>query len=151
MIGLEGIKVSDLPGTSVGRIGTLGYLTVFFWSLALVVLVPPNRLILAVALILGLAAILYREAFRGLLRGRWLLLAALLALPAAFWVPGPGDESGRLAVTAPGLIAALSIFLRAFVVLVSVEGFSSRVDVAEVAGLLERIGLHGLGFSMGGL
>jgi energy-coupling factor transporter transmembrane protein EcfT len=39
--------------------------------------------------------------------------------------------------------------LRALAVLLAVDGFSSAVAISEVAGLLERIGLPGLGFSMG--
>ena len=39
--------------------------------------------------------------------------------------------------------------LRAVVILVAADGLSSSVNIVEVAGLLERGGLHGLGFSIG--
>jgi energy-coupling factor transporter transmembrane protein EcfT len=47
------------------------------------------------------------------------------------------------------LAAGLIIALRAVVVIVALDGFSNAVDISEVAGLLERIGLPGLGLSMG--
>ncbi len=37
----------------------------------------------------------------------------------------------------------------ALVVILAVDGFSSVVDITEVVGLLERVGMPGLGFSMG--
>jgi energy-coupling factor transporter transmembrane protein EcfT len=39
--------------------------------------------------------------------------------------------------------------LRILVVLVAVDGFTGSVDIASIAGLFERFGLRGLGFSMG--
>ncbi|MBE0410753.1 MAG: hypothetical protein IBX69_13595, partial [Anaerolineales bacterium] len=48
-----------------------------------------------------------------------------------------------------GLMASIQITLRILVVLVSIQGLTSRIDIASVAGLLERAGLRGLGFSMG--
>jgi energy-coupling factor transporter transmembrane protein EcfT len=39
--------------------------------------------------------------------------------------------------------------LRAMVVLIAVDGFSSSVSISEVTGLLERSGMRGLGFSVG--
>ncbi len=66
---------------------------------------------------------------------RWLVMIALLALPPVFFL-GEQDRS-------------LQIMLRVIVVLVSVDGFTNSVDIASIAGLLERFGLRGLGFSMG--
>jgi energy-coupling factor transporter transmembrane protein EcfT len=48
-----------------------------------------------------------------------------------------------------GLLVGAQMALRLIVVLAAVEGLTSTVDVASIAGLLERLGLHGLGFSMG--
>ena len=39
--------------------------------------------------------------------------------------------------------------LRAIVILLAADGLSSSVNITEMAGLLERSGLHGLGFSIG--
>ena len=39
--------------------------------------------------------------------------------------------------------------LRLWVTLMAVDGFTSAVDIIQVAGLFERLGLHGLGFSLG--
>jgi len=46
-------------------------------------------------------------------------------------------------------MSGLQMACRAIVMLLAVDGFSSSVDVSEVAGLLERLGLTGLGFSVG--
>ena len=43
----------------------------------------------------------------------------------------------------------MQIALRILVVLVAIQGMTSSVDISSVAGLLERAGLHGLGFSVG--
>ena len=47
------------------------------------------------------------------------------------------------------LSSAVQMTLRAVVILLAVDGFSSRVEIGEVAGLIERLGLRGLGFSIG--
>jgi energy-coupling factor transporter transmembrane protein EcfT len=39
--------------------------------------------------------------------------------------------------------------LRAVVILLAAGGLAASVDISEVAGLFERVGLHGLGFSLG--
>ena len=40
---------------------------------------------------------------------------------------------------------ALQIATRMLVVIVAIQGLNSSVDIASVAGLLERAGMHGLG------
>jgi energy-coupling factor transport system permease protein len=52
-------------------------------------------------------------------------------------------------ISSIGLENGLKMVLRAMVVILAIDGFSSTVDITEVAGLLERIGLPGLGFSIG--
>jgi energy-coupling factor transporter transmembrane protein EcfT len=48
-----------------------------------------------------------------------------------------------------GLMNGLQMIVRAVVILVAVDGFSGAVEIGEVAGLAERLGLRGLGFSIG--
>lgn len=130
-------------------LGTLGYLAAFFWSLALILFTPPARLALACGLAFGLAWLLYPAAFWRLLRLRWLLFLMVVSLPVAFWEAGSEETAGRLAFSVSGLETALALFLRALIILVAVQGLASRVNIIEIAGLLERFGLRGLGFSIG--
>lgn len=39
--------------------------------------------------------------------------------------------------------------LRAIVILLAADGLATSMDITEVAGLFERVGLQGLGFSLG--
>jgi energy-coupling factor transporter transmembrane protein EcfT len=130
-------------------IGTLGRLVIFAWSLALVFFAPPDRLLLASALAIVVNVLLYPQAVKRLLRWRWLFFAGLLIVPSMLWV-GPADYAVLgIPISLFGLKAGLQMVIRAAVVILAVDGFSSSVDIAEVAGLLERVGLPGLGFSMG--
>ena len=119
------------------RPGPIGHLAIFFWSLAMVMLVPVDRLVGTAVLCLVVAAIFYPHAFRRILRLRFLVMLALLVLPPLFLLAENGDQ------------LALQIGLRFVVVLTAVDGFTHAVDVVQIAGLLERLGLRGLGFSLG--
>lgn len=119
------------------QIGTPGHLAIFASMVAAVLAASPARMPVAAGLCLALAVVLYPTAFRRLLKVRWLLFLLLLALPQVFL----GGEGG--------LAAAGAAALRALVVLVAINGLARSVNVVEVAGLLERLGLTGLGFAMG--
>ena len=83
-------------------------------------------------------------------RTRWLLLLlGLLALPPMFLLGESEGPALSVGLTAAGVVAGLQIAVRFVVVIVAVDGFTAAVDVAAIAGLLERVGLKGLGFSMG--
>ncbi len=130
-------------------VGTMGRLVVFFWSISLLLIAPPNWIPLAVGTWLGVAVLLHPAALRVPFRRRWILLFGFLIVANIFWVGELDWNLWGLAVSSEGLLIGLQMVLRAVVVLVAVEGFSNSVDIAEVAGLLERFGLEGLGFSMG--
>src|SRR5690606_10476560 len=53
------------------------------------------------------------------------------------------------AISHSGLQAALRTVLRAFVILVAVDGLTAAVDVSQIAALFERAGFQGLGFAVG--
>jgi energy-coupling factor transporter transmembrane protein EcfT len=148
------IKIKTFGGAQEARpqtpyIGTLGRLAILIWSLTLLFFAPQNRLILAALLPLLLNITLYPSAVKRLLRWRWLFFALLLILPTMLW----SDEPDRLFLSIPyassGLHDGLPMALRALIVILALDGFSSAVDIAAVAGLLQRVGLPGLGFSLG--
>ena len=73
----------------------------------------------------------------------------LLAAPSLFFL-GELDSTFRgFHYSSEGLQVGLQIAARFVVVLVAVQGFTSTVDITALAGLLERFGMQGLGFSIG--
>jgi energy-coupling factor transporter transmembrane protein EcfT len=119
------------------QLGTVGHLFIFLWSLGMVMLVPMTKLVGTAVLCLVVTAVVYPHAFRRILRLRFLVMLALLALPPLFLMAEQGGQT------------ALQIGLRFVVVLTAVDGFTHAVDISQIAGLLERLGLRGLGFSLG--
>jgi energy-coupling factor transporter transmembrane protein EcfT len=131
------------------EIGTLGYLALFLTSLGLVMLAPPARIVPAALGCLALNGLLYPRAVRNSLSVRWLVLMVLLALPPVFFLEQADRNLWGLPYSSAGLQAGIQIALRMLVVLVAVQGFTASVDISTLAGLFERLGLHGLGFSLG--
>lgn len=130
-------------------IGTLGYLAVFAWSLGMIMFSAEDRIVVSAAACLMMALLLYPAAFRRLLRLRWLFLLGTLVLVSGLWMDAADMRILSIPFSLTGLQAGLRMALRAVVIMIAVDGFSSSVDIAEVAGLLERLGLPGLGFSLG--
>lgn len=132
-----------------GKLGTLGYLAIFAWSLGMVMFTPVQRLPLVGALSLFIAALIYPRSFRRLVQPRWLLMIVLFSLPPTFIIGEHDRTLWLFSYSSEGLLTSLQILLRVIVVLIAVDGFTSSVDIASIAGLLERFGIRGLGFSMG--
>jgi energy-coupling factor transporter transmembrane protein EcfT len=130
-------------------LGTLGRLALFLWSLGMAMLIPMPRLLAAAVACLLVGAIVYPRALRRILRPRWLLWMAMLAVPSLFFLPPLDSTFLGISYSSAGLQAAIQISLRFMIVLIAVQGFTDAVDVPELAGLLERLGMHGLGFSVG--
>jgi energy-coupling factor transporter transmembrane protein EcfT len=172
------IGTRSLKGTTAQRaglaIGPAGHLALFFWSLAMVMLVPAHRIQWAAALCLAVAVVVHplsclhqgrpgqaaspswrtrqgtgRYRWRRLLRARWLLFLALMALPPVFLLGEVDRTVLGVGVSSEGLLAGMQIALRFVVVMVAVDGLTATVDISALAGLLERFGLQGLGFSLG--
>jgi energy-coupling factor transporter transmembrane protein EcfT len=143
-LGLERSKASPPV-----RMGTVSYLVIFAWSLAMVMLAPAHILLVAGGSCLLIASFVYPRSFLRLMRLRWLVMIALLAVPPIFFLGTLDRVFWGVSYSSEGLASSMQILLRIVVVLVSVDGFTSAVDIASIAGLLERFGLRGLGFSMG--
>ncbi len=133
-------------------LGSLGRLAIFLWALLMVLLPPLERG--AVPALIALAALgaLYPSALGRILKPRWLLILASLFLVNVFF-GAPEAEKDLLVLglrlSTLGVINGAQMVLRAVVILVDADGLSASVDITEVAGLLERGGLRGLGFSLG--
>ncbi len=148
MNALSFVRGSKPKGRSVLQVGTGGYLAVFIWSLGMILLVRPTLMPLSACMCLIVAGVVYPRAFRRLWRPRWLLLVALLALPPA--LSGEPDlYIWHIPISSTGVQLGLHMAIRAMVILVAVSGLTTSIDISTLAGLFERLGLHGLGFSMG--
>jgi energy-coupling factor transporter transmembrane protein EcfT len=130
-------------------LGTVAYLAIFAFSLSAVMATPVEYLPWTAALCLLVALLVYPRAFRSLMRWRWLVMIGLLALPPIFLVGEIDRSLAGIPYSSMGLSNTIQVSLRILVVLVSVQGLTTSIDISSVAGLLERMGLHGLGFSVG--
>lgn len=155
----SGKQAAEQPGEGERRFGPLGYLFLLLWTVALVLVVPPERTLLAAALALlaGIACHSGRvtqkagkgTTGRGWRRSRWLLFAGMMALPylvAAVEV-GPGAQPP--AVSRAVLADGLRMVVRAAVIMVAANQFAGAVSIGEIAALFERAGAQGLGFALG--
>lgn len=135
--------------------GTPGLLAVLAWSLGLVFLTKPPQMFLAAGAALVLHAVLNPDGFRasdirrlgsrGLLRPSVLVLLLFLVL-SPLVVPG---QEGSGASWTEGLLKGAGMALRAIVILSALACLTGRVSISEIAGVLERFKLNGLGFSLG--
>lgn len=131
-------------------LGVMGQSVVFLWVLAMIMLAPA-RLLLWIAVIC-LIMILFSYTgltLNRLLHPRRLLLLALMALPPLFFLGQRDQVLMGIPYSSTGAIAAAQIALRFVVVMAAVDGFTRTVEISELAGLFERLGLKGLGFSLG--
>jgi energy-coupling factor transporter transmembrane protein EcfT len=117
--------------------------------MAAAIMLPGWRTVLALALAAGLALLFYRCAFRALTHpGLWVFIGLLL-VSMTLWV-GQSDASlGPLPISLSGLAAGVQMSLRALAITLAVRGLAARVSPGESAGLLERVGVKGLGFTVG--
>jgi energy-coupling factor transporter transmembrane protein EcfT len=146
-IRISGIVKSDTNNTQL--FGTLGHLAIFFWFLAMVMLVSPIKMLPVIIICLSVALILYPFAFKQVIHWRWLLLMLLLSAPAIFLIGELDREFIGIPYSSEGLLAGFQIGCRFVIVLIAVEAFTCSVDIPAIGGLLERVGMQGLGFSIG--
>lgn len=133
-------------------VGTLGHLAVFAWVVALVGAAPSGRRDAVCGLSLAVLLIGYPGAIRRLFRpaGRvrlWLplMLVSIALLPVFLFF----FRAGHAGVLTGAVFSGLRLAARALVLLWAVEAVTSSVDIAQIAGILERMGFRGLGFSLG--
>jgi energy-coupling factor transporter transmembrane protein EcfT len=139
----------DLKAQDRWKLGSPGYLAIFAWSVVAIMATPARLLLWIAGLCLVVAALVYPLSFRRVMRLRWLVMIFLLALPSVFLLGEHDRNLAGVPYSSEGLVYALQIAVRIVVVLISVDGFTSSVDISSIGGLLEHAGLHGLGFSIG--
>ena len=130
-------------------LGTLGHLVVFFWSLVMVLYSTPENMFWIAGLCILVLLILYPVPWRSVINIRRLILLGLIAIPPIFFLGDVDSTFFGIPYSSIGSVSSLHIALRFVVVLIAVGGLTSAVEISALAGILERIGLKGLGFSMG--
>ena len=130
-------------------LGTIGHLGLFIWSLGTMMFSPSKTIFWSAALCILVLVVIYPRSWRSVLTMRRLALLLILVIPPLFFFGEIDHEFLGIGISTTGLQASRQIFLRFLVVMYALEGFTSSVDITSIAGLLERCGLHGLGFSMG--
>ena len=131
-------------------LGTVGYLAVLVWSLGLILFAPTPLAPYVLGVIALTALALYPRVFQQLLHWRWLLVLGSLVVVNTLWVGAPDARLwGVIPISTGGLALGIQMAMRALGILLAVNGFAAAVGVVELAGLLERLGLRGLGFSLG--
>lgn len=129
--------------------GPLGHLVMLLWLVLVTVLVPETVFLPATAVVMVLLGALYPAGMKRILRPRLLILVFLIALPAVFLSEPTWMLLDRIPISLPGAWQGLRMSLRALVILMAISGFTSSVSIPAVAGVFERAGLQGLGFTIG--
>ena len=131
-------------------VGSVGHLAIFLWSLGVVLLTPLRGGFIFACFCLVLLGLLYPFALRRILRPRWLILLGVLLVVSVLFGSGEPDlEVWGMPVSTENVISGIQMTLRAVVILLAADGLATSMDISEVAGLFERAGLQGLGFSLG--
>jgi energy-coupling factor transporter transmembrane protein EcfT len=115
----------------------------------MVMFAPQEYIPVTAAVCITVSVLLFPLSPHQLFHWRWLFFMLLLALPPVFFLGEIDRSFWGLGYSSEGLLAGLQIALRFIVVLVALNGFTGSVEITAIAGLLERVGLQGLGFSMG--
>jgi energy-coupling factor transporter transmembrane protein EcfT len=137
------------PRAQGPRLGTVGALAIFAWYLGSVFILPLGPMVLLSVLGLGIGWIWFRDSLRRLFRWRILLFLVFLFLPPALWIGTPDQTLLGVPFSSEGLQFGLLMAVRAVAMLTVILWFTQSVEITELAGILERAGLHGIGFSMG--
>ena len=133
-------------------IGSLGHLSIFLWALGMVLLPSLSKGIVLALFTLGILIVAYPTALQRLARPRWLVIFGILFIINLFF--GVTEQSPDLTIlgisfSSENILNSIQIVLRAAVILLAADGLSSSVNIVEVAGIFERGGMRGLGFSIG--
>jgi energy-coupling factor transporter transmembrane protein EcfT len=131
-------------------VGSLGHLVIFLWSLGVVLLTQLTGGFLLAGISLVLLSLIYPSALRRILQPRWLILLGILLVTSILFGGGEPDlELRGFPISSEGITVGIRMTLSATIILLAADGMAASVDISEVAGLFEHLGLQGLGFSLG--
>lgn len=121
----------------------------FVFSIVVGVVCQGWVLLAALVFCLALAAVVYPGGLRVLAHRRTWILLALLIASSTLVGPDPVWALGPFGVSLGGAVAGANMVMRALIIIVAVMGFVSTVPIDHIGSVLERTGLHGLGFAVG--
>ena len=133
-------------------IGSLGHLVIFVWALVMALLPAQERGLFATLLALVTLGTLYPFAIQRLFKPRWMLILLSLFLVSFFFGRVEAEPDWMVwgfQISSINLLNSARMLLRAVTILMAADGLSASVNITEIAGMLERGGLRGLGFSLG--
>ena len=139
----------DYRRPAQASLGTYGHLAIFGWVLAMIMLTTDYVVLVAGALCLSVLALIYPNPFKRVLRLRWLIWMLLLVVPTIFFFGEHDSVFAGITYSSEGLAIGIQIAVRFIVLIIALQNLTCAVDISSMAGLLERFGLHGLGFAIG--
>ncbi len=150
------MTVSKLGAPAIPRkpgkplVGSLGHLVIFLWALGVVLLTQLKGGYLLAGICVVFLASIYPSALRRILRPRWLILLGILLVISILFGGGKPDLTlWGLPISSENILVGVKMTLSAIIILIAADGLASSMDITEVAGVFERAGLQGLGFSLG--
>ena len=139
----------DYRQPTQASLGTYGHLAIFGWVLGMIMLTSGYVVIVAGVLCLSVSALIYPNPFRRILRWRWLIWMLLLVVPTIFFLGEHDSLFAGVSYSSEGLTVGIQMAVRFIVLIIGLQNLTRAVDISSMAGLLERFGLHGLGFAVG--
>jgi energy-coupling factor transporter transmembrane protein EcfT len=116
---------------------------------AAAVFTPATKAVYVFAFAAVLTALFARPAFRGLRqRPVWIFLGFIL-VSTSLWVGTTSAHVGPLPYSPSGMRMGAAMALRALAIVLAMRAFAVTTSPAEFAGLCERLGVKGLGFTVG--
>lgn len=131
------------------RLNPISYLAFLAWSLALVALLPDDRVGFLLASALGVGALSGGRGLRILTRGRfWVTVVSILALSALF-LGERGLQWGFLRFSREGFLIGVWMSARAVALMLAFAIGLGALSIAEMVRLFDAANLRGLGFALG--
>jgi energy-coupling factor transporter transmembrane protein EcfT len=132
---------------ALGAVGRTGFLLI---AVLLATATTGWRLAVALGCCWTISLVVHPSGFLVLRRlTLWGLLTLLALPPLLLLTPRDIALPLGLAVSVEGCDLALTMLARSLMIVVAAAGFASTVSVHDVTGVLEMVGLRGLGFSLG--
>ncbi len=131
------------------EMGTPGYLACLLTSLVAAIALGGWKSGLGAGFSLALALLFYPSALYVLKRTAFWVFTAILVVTSALWAGAANTSPELVAFSWEGLEMGVQMALRTAAILIAMRGFADSVSPGELAGMLERIGLKGLGFTFG--
>jgi energy-coupling factor transporter transmembrane protein EcfT len=143
------MNLSINPQPEQIRLGTISYVAIFLGLILGVMLAPKEQLWMFAIVYLLIAGMVFPISFKRIFKPSRLILWFFFIIPPIFYLGEIDRSLWGIGYSSQGALASLQFAVRLLVVLVTVNGFTAAIDIVSVAGLLERFGMQGLGFSLG--